>query len=163
MHSLALRESLELFAVLRSWDFELQSVDELVAFSLEPVLGSLSEDNASHTRFEARLPGTTVLRGFSDELGKTATTTFQIDGDLSDFSLSLEDAPGGKGSPFGAEVAKRVGDELTVYAVIRDRDGAFALDVPVSWKVTGEQTASASAAQSFSLVRRRIPASHPRR
>ena len=148
---LAVGESLELFTVLRNWKNDVVGQDEVVRFSQDVVLGVLSDTNASHTTFDARLPGKTALLGVSDELGLTASAVLEVEGNISDFNLSLEDAPNGEGQAFGGTVSKRSGDELMVYAVVRDSSGRFALNVPASWQVTGEQRTTATAAERISL------------
>ncbi|HTU56961.1 MAG TPA: hypothetical protein VMF89_00985, partial [Polyangiales bacterium] len=149
---LAFRETLDVYAVRRDWKLDVQSVDEVVTFSQEPVRGLLSKTQGSHTEFDARLPGSTVLRGFSDELGLTASATLDIEGDLADVTLSLEDAPDGEGEAFGETVAARIGQELNVYAVVRDRAGAFAMNAPASWEVIGEQSTTAPDGERLSLL-----------
>jgi hypothetical protein len=149
---LALRESLDVYAVRRDWKRDVQSVDEVVTFSQEPVLCLLSDVRASHTKLEARLPGETVLRGVSDELGLTASATLTVEGNLADFTLTLENAPNGDGAAFVDDtVSKQIGEQLIVYAVVRERDGAFALAVPASWQVTGELATTAKPGESLTL------------
>ena len=149
--TLALRELLDVYAVKRDWKLDVQSVVGLVTFSQDPVLGLFSDTQATHTKLDARLPGQMVLSGVS-EGGLTASATLDITGDLADFTLSLEDAPDGDGDAFGDTVSKRIGEQLVVHAVVRDRDGAFALNVPAQWEVSGGQSTTAPPGQSLTLA-----------
>ena len=150
--TMALGESIDLYAVVRDWKLDVQSVDEVVTFSQDVVLGQLSETRSAHTRFDARLPGQTTVRAVSDELSRAASALLKVEGDLSDFRLSLEDAPNGEGEAFPATISRRVGEELILYAVVRHRSGAFALDVPAGWKVTGAQSTVAERTQRLGLA-----------
>jgi len=150
--TLALRKSLDLYAVRRDWKRDVQNLDEVITFSQEPVRGLLSDTQASHSKFEGRLPGETVLRGVSDEQNLTASATLTVEGNLADFKLELEDAPNGEGGAFVDDtVTKQIGEDLIVYATVRDGEGAFALNVPAVWQVTGEQATTAPDGERLTL------------
>lgn len=156
--TLALTESIELFAVLRDEDRVLVGTGELVSFTQEPVLGVLSETYASHTVFSPRLPGDLVLHARS-AAALTAEVTLHVQdaGNLSaGFKLSVEDAAGGEGTALEGEISRRAGDQVQWYAVVRDSAGEFVLDVPASWSVLGAESSMLVSAELFSFVPRKV-------
>lgn len=141
--TLSLGEAIDLYTVLRNWKGDVDELNVVATFSQEDVLGELSGAHGTHAQFVARLPGQTTVRAVADEDGKTASAALQIEGDLSEFSLSLETASHGEGETFPPRIAMRLGETLYVHAVARNASQEFVLDVPAQWEVTGEQSGTA--------------------
>ncbi|HET8936499.1 MAG TPA: FlgD immunoglobulin-like domain containing protein [Polyangiales bacterium] len=152
--TLKVGESLDVYAVFREPDGAIASDPEEVELSVLPVLGELAAVDALHSVFSARLPGELSLRAVSSS-GLRAEAALSItpvaQHGLADYSLSLEDAPGGAGTAYRSERAFVAGTLLDCYAVVRDLSGAFVLDVPVDWSVSGAETSARSSATSLSL------------
>jgi hypothetical protein len=149
--TLQLGDKLELFALLRDENGLVIRTGEVVSFSQAPRLGLLSETKAASTVFEASLPGDMILRAQA-EAGPSAEVQLHVDGSLSNYRLWLEDAPGGEGTSLGASIGRNAGDELTCYAVVRDVEGAFVLDVPASFMFTGVQDVAATTTSKLQLT-----------
>jgi len=102
----------------------------------------------------ALLPGTVTIAAVLGSLRAEAELTLIDDSEnaLSDLHLVLESEPGGAGERLKAGRKETAGTLLTVYAVVRDETDAFVVDVPVSWRVSGETAASESTSYGLRLL-----------
>lgn len=153
--TLKIGESLDVYAVLREPDGTLASEPESVTFSLLPVLGELTEVEPSHVVFTPRLPGDLKLRALSASgLRAEAAVSVMPDAQqtLADFQLLIEDAPGGAGSALMNDRTYSAGSLLECYAVVRDLNGTFVLDMPVDWSASGAETFERTQTTSLSLA-----------
>lgn len=143
MRTLALQETLPLFAVFRESDGSLSARSDEVQFSVSRRLAELVDVAPTSCLFRALLPGVLDVVARSGTLRAQAELTLIDDSqnELADLHLSLEDQPGGTGSAYAPLRNELAGTLLTAYAVVRDKSDVFVVDVPVTWSVDGLEVA----------------------
>jgi hypothetical protein len=153
--TLAYGASVELYAVIRESDGSVSTEEVPIAFSALPALGELREVSPGHSTFVATVPGALTVTAVADSVPRlraSVAITIEEDADntLANMRLTVEDKPGGEGTPLDPDREYVAGALLDVYAVMRNSEGAFKWDVPVTWTVTGAETHAATLGTSLS-------------